>query len=199
MQHQGDGGEGERAEEAHHEPGVDDRLVDLLERTDEGPVVGLAQAGHDRVRVEAEDTRHQPHRQRGQDQCRGSQGSHRTLSAPRFGGDSVRFCAVPDLCAAGREQGQERAGGEDDRADRQRRAHAVGERLSVTRSRRWPRRPPRALRRRSRRRPRGSRWSRRTPDRSRSGGPTRARPREGSAKTSAIPSPAMANGTISSP
>jgi hypothetical protein len=51
MEHRGQGGEHQRADERRQEQGVDDRLVDRLECADEGPVIGLAEAGHDGVRV----------------------------------------------------------------------------------------------------------------------------------------------------
>jgi hypothetical protein len=47
----GGDGEGKGAEEgACHEQRVDDRAVDVLEGADEGAVVRVVQAGHDRVR-----------------------------------------------------------------------------------------------------------------------------------------------------
>src|SRR5258705_530886 len=49
------------AERGDHEPGVDDRAVELLEGGDERAVVGLAQARHDRVGVEREGAGHQAH------------------------------------------------------------------------------------------------------------------------------------------
>jgi hypothetical protein len=53
------------AERGDHEPGVDDGPVGLLEGGDEGAVAGLAQAGHDRVRVEGEGAGHHPHGENG--------------------------------------------------------------------------------------------------------------------------------------
>ncbi len=49
------------AERGDHEPRVDDRPVELLEGGDERAIVGLAQAGHDRVGVEREGAGHQAH------------------------------------------------------------------------------------------------------------------------------------------
>jgi hypothetical protein len=79
VQRYGQGGEHQGTEEATgHEPRIDDRLVDRLERTDKGPVIGAAKAGHDRVGVESEGTRCEAHRHRGRDQHRDSQRIQRT-------------------------------------------------------------------------------------------------------------------------
>ena len=64
------------AERGDHEPGVDDRAVELLEGGDERAVVGLAQAGHDRVGVEREGAGHQAHGEGGGHQGGDTQQGH---------------------------------------------------------------------------------------------------------------------------
>jgi hypothetical protein len=77
VEHRGQAGEEQGAEEAQHEQRVDDRGVDRLERADERAIVGPAQAGHDGVGVDAEDAGHEAHRHRGRDQGSALQHVHR--------------------------------------------------------------------------------------------------------------------------
>src|SRR6201989_1544841 len=74
------------AEGSDHEPGVDDGPVHLLERGDERAVVGLAQTGHDRVRVEREGAGYQAHGEGGAQQGGSTQQCH---AASRPGRDAT--------------------------------------------------------------------------------------------------------------
>ena len=65
-----------RAEEVRHEPGVDDRDVDVLHRLDEGAVVGPAETEHDRGGVGVEQTGAQAEGDRGRYQGGASQECH---------------------------------------------------------------------------------------------------------------------------
>ena len=75
------------AEGGDHEPRVDDGPVHLLEGGDERAVVGLAQAGHDRVRVEREGAG---------DQAHGEGGAHQ--------GGRSRSSVMPPVDPAGMRQ-----------------------------------------------------------------------------------------------
>jgi hypothetical protein len=78
-EHGGHAGDHQHADERRQEQGIGDRLVNGLERTDEGPVIGRAQTGHDGVGVQAEHTGHEAHGHRGHNQYRTSKQSQPRL------------------------------------------------------------------------------------------------------------------------